>query len=91
MAKSKAIYVGCFCGWRGRRVPGECACYDEYASYCNCTLGTCPKCGHRVYTAEYIREIKREDEKMQRMEEDGAMDQILAECCSNLKKEDNLK
>lgn len=37
------------CGWRGKRVIGECACYDEYALYCACTWGVCPKCGNRVF------------------------------------------
>ena len=54
----EAKEVGCFCGWRGKRKPGTCACYDEYALYCNCLWGVCPKCGSKVWDVEYIQEVK---------------------------------
>jgi hypothetical protein len=38
-------------------VPGECACYDEYALYCHCVWRFCPKCGAALYPA---KDIKRE-------------------------------
>lgn len=43
------------CKWRGRRLPGECACYDEWAMYCACTWGYCPKCSGRVVTLDFMR------------------------------------
>ncbi len=46
MKARTATSVGCCCGWQGKRQPRECACYDEYAMYCNCTWGSCPKCKH---------------------------------------------
>lgn len=45
MGKKRRVIVYCWrCGWKGRRVPGECACYDEWAIYCACTFGYCSKC-----------------------------------------------
>jgi hypothetical protein len=51
----KRVSVGCGCGWRGKRVPHGCACYDEYAMYCRCRWGSCPKCDGRVFTMESQR------------------------------------
>lgn len=58
---SNAVRVGCYCGWRGRRVPRECACYDEYALYCHCVRGYCPKCKGVVYTMWTMRANKEMD------------------------------
>jgi hypothetical protein len=44
------ISVKCIsCKWRGRRIAGECSCYDEWAMYCHCTWGYCPKCKRPVH------------------------------------------
>ena len=59
---SKATAVKCFCGWRGKRVKGECTCYDEYAMYCACAWGYCPKCGGRVCPIEYFRDYGKQGE-----------------------------
>lgn len=53
---NKTTPVGCNCGWRGRRVRVECACYDEWAQNCRCHWGSCPKCGGRVETTANMRE-----------------------------------
>ncbi len=50
-----AVPVSCPCGWRGRRKPGACACYDEWAMYCRCTWGSCLKCGGRVEPVAWRR------------------------------------
>lgn len=42
-----AVYCNA-CGWKGRRVAGDCACYDEWAMYCSCVWGLCPKCKYKV-------------------------------------------
>ena len=44
-----AVYCLC-CGWSGRRRPGDCACYDEWAMTCSCKWGRCPKCDTQVTT-----------------------------------------
>lgn len=52
---NNSFRVGCYCGWRGRRVIGDCACYDEWAMYCRCAFGSCPKCGGAVHTMTTIK------------------------------------
>jgi hypothetical protein len=59
---SKAVPVLCSsssCGWRGRRIQGDCACYDEWAMSCRCSWGSCPKCGGRVETVAFRQMCKR--------------------------------
>lgn len=58
---AEAVTVRCTsggrgCGWRGRRVQRECCCYDEWALYCNCAWGRCPRCERPVYPVAYLRE-----------------------------------
>ncbi len=53
--------VACICGWRGRRCPGECACYDEWSLYCCCTWGFCPLCLRHVYRAADLRRWEKND------------------------------
>lgn len=53
------------CGWKGRRRPGDCACYDEWAIGCACVWGRCPKCDQKVQTrspTSLRRESRRIDE-----------------------------
>jgi hypothetical protein len=58
--KNKAVRVGCWCGWRGLRVMGECACYDEWALSCHCHWGRCPKCNNPIYTMDTIKDVKKD-------------------------------
>ena len=59
MARSERVGVYCHsCGWSGRRVKGECACYDEWAMYCACSWGHCPKCSKRVTTTSPARQSR---------------------------------
>lgn len=50
--------VGCYCGWRGKRVRGKCDCYDEWSMSCACAWGFCPKCSSRIQTMESIKSGK---------------------------------
>lgn len=61
MSKPNAVRVGCYCGWRSRRVQGECACYDENAMYCSCAWGKCPKCKGKVYPVALLVEWGKRD------------------------------
>lgn len=54
---SNAVRVGCYCGWRGKRVLGECACYEVCQRHC--AWGSCPKCKARVMTVECIMSDRR--------------------------------
>ena len=51
------VSVGCWCGWRGRRVnrSDDCACYDEWALSCACAWGYCPRCKGRVTSLDVLR------------------------------------
>lgn len=56
MNKRGARRVICtHCRWAGYRKPGECACYDEWALYCHCRWGYCPRCGRPVTTSDRER------------------------------------
>ena len=58
--KQKPARVGCtHCRWRGRRVLGDCACYDEWAMHCRCAWGSCPKCGARVETMNTLKPLRQ--------------------------------
>lgn len=62
MVRKAAVPVKCgsfSCKWRGRRVLGDCACYDEWAMSCRCAWGSCPRCGGKVFTVDYLKACKR--------------------------------
>lgn len=53
---TKPVSVACgVCEWKGKRRPKECCCYDEFAMYCACLWGHCPRCNGRVCTAETMK------------------------------------
>lgn len=58
--KQRTTTVKCLCGWRGRRVRGECMCYDEWALSCACAWGYCPRCQGRVWPVAYWRQWQAE-------------------------------
>lgn len=64
MSTRRATSVKCSCGWRGRRVEGECSCYDEYAMSCSCAWGRCPRCNGRVYPVELLRRWENSDRQV---------------------------
>lgn len=51
MTAKKRQPVECQCGWKGKRVRGECWC-DEVISACPCAWGICPKCARRVHSVK---------------------------------------
>jgi hypothetical protein len=44
--------VGCWCGWRGRRVFRDCDC--DTPCYCR-RYGACPKCKSRVLPMRWLK------------------------------------
>lgn len=52
----RRVSLTCWCGFKTRRVQGECACYDEWAMSCCCLWGKCPN-GHRLIPTKELKEL----------------------------------
>ncbi len=55
---SNQIGVVCVCGWRGKRTPRECNCYETPCTW-NCVLGTCPRCSAPLHDSVKTSQSKR--------------------------------
>lgn len=64
---NKREYVGCICGWRGKRVYRPCECDYDYGCVCGPHYGYCPKCGYSG-----VRPVKEEREWRKRQAEADA-------------------
>jgi transcription initiation factor IIE alpha subunit len=63
--------VGCFCGWRSRRVRRSCEAEHIYP--CRCHFGNCPKCGGAVSATDEVRQARALDRYYKALKAEGVI------------------